>query len=250
MTLFGGLLRLASEQDCALCGELAQSSVCLPCSGQRPMLPQSRCARCALPAPGAAQCGHCMTATPCYDITLAAFAYGGPISEAIVRLKYRTGLGLAPTLSDWLNQAVAPALSTLPMAGGRPDLVVPMPLARERLAERGFNQALELARPLARKHRLRLAPLAVHRIRHTPPQAGLSLQERSGNVRHAFSVSQRLDGLHVAVVDDVMTTGATLNELARSLKEAGAASVTNWVLARTLAPEEHHGRTDYNAAPG
>jgi len=249
MKLFGSLSRLAREQDCALCGKLALSAVCLACSDLRPALPEARCAQCALPAPGATMCGLCMTSTPHYDATIAAFAYGGPISEAIIRLKYRTGLGLAPTLSHWLDQAVTHTVFTLPASGRRPDVVLPMPLSHERLAERGFNQALELARPLARKHRLPVDPLAARRTRHTPPQAGLSLQERAGNVRQAFSVSRRLDGLHVAVVDDVMTTGATLNELARVLKEAGAASVTNWVLARTLAPYDHDGHTDYNAAP-
>ena len=249
MKLFGSLRRLACEQDCALCGKLALSAVCIACSDLRPALAEARCARCALPAPGATLCGHCMSSTPHYDTTIAAFAYGGPVSEAIVRLKYRTGLGLAPTLAHWLDQAVNHTLSALPASGRRPDLVLPMPLSRERLAERGFNQALELARPLARKYHLHLEPLAVRRTRHTPPQAGLSLTERAGNVRQAFGVSRRLDGLHVAVVDDVMTTGATLNELARILKEAGAASVTNWVLARTLAPHEPDGHTVYNAAP-
>lgn len=249
MKIFGSLRRLACEQDCALCGKLALSAVCLACSDLRPALAAARCARCALPAPGATLCGHCMSSTPHYDATIAAFAYGGPVSEAIVRLKYRTGLGLAPTLSHWLDQAVTLTVSALPGSGRRPDLVIPMPLSRERLAERGFNQALELARPLARKHQLPIDPLAAQRTRHTPPQAGLSLKERAGNVRQAFSVNRRLDGLHVVVVDDVMTTGATLNELARVLKEAGAASVTNWVLARTLAPEEHDAHSDYNAAP-
>ena len=117
-----------------------------------------------------------------------------------------------------------------------------MPLAPARLADRGFNQALELARPIAQRRRIAVDAQMVHRIRDTPPQALLPWKERARNIQGAFactgtagSVNPRpLAGLRIAVVDDVMTTGSTLNELARVLKAAGATHITNWVVARTL----------------
>ena len=118
------------------------------------------------------------------------------------------------------------------------DLILPMPLAPTRLKERGFNQALELARPIAKKRQIRLDAHTVRRVRDTPPQAQLPWKERARNIQGAFGCDAtsgtHLAGLRIAVVDDVMTTGATLNELARVLKAAGAAHVTNWVVARTL----------------
>lgn len=114
------------------------------------------------------------------------------------------------------------------------DLIIPMPMHHARLKERGFNQALELARIISKKTQLRLDYSACQRTRLTPPQASLPLKERIKNIRGVFSCQQDLRGLHIAIVDDVMTTGASLNELAKTLKQAGAAHVECWVIARTL----------------
>ncbi len=114
------------------------------------------------------------------------------------------------------------------------DLIIPLPLAPARLSERGFNQALELARPIAARRRIALGVRAVRRIRNTPPQVQLPWKERARNIQGAFVCDVSLKGLRVAVVDDVMTTGASLDEMARVLKGAGAAHVANWVVARTL----------------
>lgn len=120
------------------------------------------------------------------------------------------------------------------LAGERPDgaLIVPVPLSRERLRERGFNQALEIARPLARALGLPLDATSLARTRETPPQSRLPWRTRRGNVRHAFACSRDLSGTAVIVVDDVMTSGATLDAVARVLKDHGAARVVNWVAAR------------------
>ena len=114
----------------------------------------------------------------------------------------------------------------------QPDLILPVPLSVERLAERGFNQAMEIARPLARRLGVPVRDEAV-RLRHTPPQASLPMDERHHNIRNAFHIPVELSGQVVAVVDDVMTTGATLNDMARALKQAGARSVVNLVVTRT-----------------
>src|SRR5205807_8096324 len=113
-------------------------------------------------------------------------------------------------------------------------LIIPMPLHRARLAERGFNPSVEIARELARLTGNTLATAGARRLRHTAPQAQLPFEERAENVRGAFACAVDVRGRQIAVVDDVMTTGTTLAELARALKGAGAAAVENWIVARTL----------------
>lgn len=225
-----------NEQDCFLCGMTAYRPLCESCIAACPALPASLCPRCALPSAllsptCSSLCGRCLHTPPPFDATVAAFAYGAPLNQALQAFKYRAALGLA----GFLGGAVAAAVDAHPDAG-EVDLIVPMPLARIRLAERGFNQALELARPLAKRRRVRIDTQLVQRIRDTPPQAALPWNERVRNVHAAFSCPNpmALAGKRIAVVDDVMTTGATLGELARTLKAAGAAHVSNWVVARTL----------------
>jgi ComF family protein len=167
--------------------------------------------------------------TPAFDATVAAFVYAFPVDELIQSLKYRGRLALA----EWAAYALSAAL-TAPTV--RPDLLVAMPLSRARQRERGYNQALEIARLVARQTRVPLLPSAVTRIKDAPPQATLPWKQRAKNIRGAFTCAHDLQGKAVAVVDDVMTTGASLDELARTLKRAGAARVENWVVARTLPP--------------
>ena len=220
-----------NEQDCFLCGMTAYRPLCESCIAACPALPASLCPRCALPSTGSRVCGHCLHTPPPFDATVAAFAYGEPLSQALQAFKYRAALGLA----GFLGGALAAAVDAHPDAGDV-DLILPMPLARTRLAERGFNQALEVARLLAKRPGVRIDTLLVQRIRDTPPQAALPWNERVRNIHAAFSCPNpmALAGMRIAVVDDVMTTGATLGELARTLKTAGAAHVSNWVVARTM----------------
>ena len=143
----------------------------------------------------------------------------------IQALKYGGQLALAGLFARALHERIVDSASV--------DLIVPLPLHPRRLAERGYNQAVEIARPLAQALGV---PLDVHvgeRVRDTAAQTGLPWKKRASNVRHAFACGRRLDGLKLAVVDDVMTTGATLEAYARALKQAGAARVENWVVART-----------------
>lgn len=114
----------------------------------------------------------------------------------------------------------------------RPDIIIAMPLHPQRIAERGFNQSLELAKMLSQTLHIPIHA-GCKRILHTPPQAGLNQQQRIRNMRGAFSCQHSLQGLNIAIVDDVMTTGASLNELARQLKQHGAAHVQCWLVART-----------------
>jgi ComF family protein len=232
--MLGGLARrvatLAFGGGCYLCRGAAEGVLCAACDADLPRLPPLLCPRCALASPAGATCGRCLAHPPSYDATVAALAYEFPADVLVQALKFRSELALAPLLGGLLA-------ARLPR-GVRVDFIVPVPLAPGRLRERGFNQALEIARSVAASTGCRLAPQLAGRAGDAPPQVDLPLAERARNVRGAFRCDQRLEGAEVAVLDDVMTTGATLEELAATLKRSGAARVVNWVVARTAPPAD------------
>ncbi len=231
------LWRQLPTQDCYFCGSAGPGPLCASCRAALPALPAARCPGCALPSTDSRLCGRCLADKPHYDATVAALAYTYPLDAAIQAYKYQGSLGLSHTFVALMAQAIDTREQALREARAevhRIDLVLAMPLSTPRLAERGYNQAHELARRLARQYRLPLASDAVLRHKHTVPQAELPWKERAKNIRGAYMATRRFDGLSIAVVDDVMTTGSTLSELARTLKKAGATHVTNWVLARAL----------------
>lgn len=232
--MLGSLARrvanLAFGGRCYLCRGAAGAVLCAACDADLPRLDGARCPRCALASPAGEVCGHCRARVPAYDATVAALAYDFPADVLVQALKFRGELALAPLLGALLAARIG--------KGERVDLVLPVPLAAARLRARGFNQALEIARPVARAAGARLEPALAMRSRDTAPQTDLPLGERAKNVRGAFGVAHALEGAAVALVDDVMTTGATLDELAATLKRAGAARVVNWVVARTPAPAD------------
>ena len=210
--------------DCLLCGaESGPELLCPACIGELPALPES-CPQCALPSPAAAVCGSCINRSPHFDATFALWRYEFPCDGLVQALKYRAQLALAGFFARSLASRPLPEV----------DVVLPMPLHAKRLAERGFNQALEIARGLARYRGTPIEPRGVLRVKNTPPQTELPYEDRAKNVRGAFRCELDLSGASVAVLDDVMTTGATLNELARVLKRAGARRVENFVIARTV----------------
>ncbi len=213
-------------QDCMLCAAPGGTrQVCDDCAAELPWLGET-CPRCALPSPGARVCGRCVADPPAFDATVACFAYEYPLDRLVQALKY----GHRLALSRWFGEVLAERIG----AGPSVDRVVAMPLHRKRLAERGFNQSLEVARHVAQAAGLALDGDTVRRVLATAPQVDLPLDARARNVSGAFACERPLTGARVAVVDDVMTSGATLDELARTLKEAGAKSVVNWVVARTV----------------
>jgi ComF family protein len=212
--LFGG--------SCFLCRGRADDLICADCDADLPRLDFPLCPRCALASPGGAVCGRCLSSAPHYDATRAALAYEFPADALVHSLKFRGELALAPLLASLL----ADRTRADPV-----DHVVPVPLSAKRLRERGYNQSVEIARHL-RKDALDLS--LCERLRDVRPQIELPYDERQSNVRGAFRCTRALVGARIAVVDDVMTTGATLNELARTLKAAGAVQVVNWVVTRTL----------------
>ncbi len=228
-----GLLGLLG-QECLLCGtDSAAGLLCAGCAGDLPRLPAAHCPRCAAASPAAATCGRCLGRPPHYDRSIAAWSYAYPADRLLQSFKYGARLALARFCADAIARAGALHADAFRPHPVRIDLVVAMPLHPRRLRERGFNQAVEIARPLARHLGLAFDPLALQRVRDTAAQAGLHLAEREKNVRKAFACSRDLRGQRIAIVDDVMTTGATLNEAAKTLKRAGAVHVENWVAART-----------------
>lgn len=220
--------------SCVLCGAAASArGLCNGCWAELPWLRGPCCARCAHPLPSPGVCGRCIAEPPHYDSVVAACRYAYPAGDLIQACKYGGHLAAATPLAAMLETVVSL----------RPDVLVPMPLSAERLRTRGFNQALELARVLARVLAIPVDAGLCVKTRETPPQSRLPWKERRKNVRGVFVVQANLDGRHVAVVDDVLTTGATLNELAKNLKRAGAATVTGFVVARTVAGENFRKNT-------
>lgn len=221
------LLRHALPQACVLCA--AASGPALLCNACIDAMPRmdGACGRCALPALDGARCRACAHDAPPWDATIAAWRYAFPADRLLQSLKYGGQFALADAFAD----ALVAAVIERPMPW--PDRIVAIPLAASRQGVRGFNHAQEIARRVASRTRVRLLA-GLQRTRDTPPQAGLDRAARTRNVRGAFAFRGRLDGLAIALVDDVMTTGATLGAASRALADAGAARVDAWVVARTL----------------
>jgi ComF family protein len=215
----------ALPQQCVLCAapDIGQA-LCADCYSHLPWLDTVRCPQCALPTGDASLCGACLAHRPRFDGVSAAFAYAWPLAPLIHHYKYAGNLALAPLLAQALTEKLASSA----------DLIIPMPLAPARLRSRGFNQALEIARVVSRLTRVPLASDACRRVRDSTPQALLPWNERAKNIRGAFVCDADLSGMRVAVIDDVMTTGATLNELARNVRQAGAIEIQGWMVARAL----------------
>ena len=230
----GHLARQALPQCCALCAAAAGDALlCDDCSGALPRL-AAPCPRCALPTEGATECGACLRSPPPFLSTLAAYTYAFPVDRLLQRLKYAGALALA----DWAATALAQrVVARAGQGASMPDVLVALPLSPMRQRERGFNQAYEITRRVAPRVGIASA-LLLERVKSGPPQASLPWSGRAANVRGAFACRGAVRGRNIALVDDVMTTGATLAEAARTLRRGGAASVAAWVIARTLPPRQ------------
>lgn len=214
---------------CLLCGAegAAERDLCAGCASDLPRNTQA-CNRCAMPlSPPATVCGECLRHPPSFQRACAPFLYQTPVDFLIKGLKFHGRLAHARLLGELLGAELAARSEPLPQA------LIPLPLHPARLRERGFNQALELARPVARRLNVPLLNYG-RRIRHTPPQMTLNATARRANIRGAFQATGPLPVRHVAVLDDVLTTGSTLREFAAVLAAAGAETIEVWALARTV----------------
>lgn len=205
------LFETVLDQDCALCGAHSRALVC---------------ERCDVAVP---RCDGISPRIAAVDDVIALFHYRFPMDRVVQRFKYAGDLALGRWLAQKLAARVAQA--------DRPSLIVAPPSTKERLRRRGFNPALEIAKAVARELRVTCALEGLVRTRETTPQPGLTRAQRRRNLQGALACAGDMNGLHVALVDDVLTTGATAEASARVLKEAGAERVSVWVVART--PEPH-----------
>ena len=213
-------------QDCLLCGDTSDEDLlCSACSASLPRLPKPGCPQCALPTPIGEICGRCLAKPPHYDATLAAYYYDFPLDKLVQSFKYGHRLSLA----KFFGQQLATLSESLTA-----DFILPLPLHPDRLRQRGFNQALELARPISKVLKTPIDETSCSRTRNTPAQANLAWREREKNIRGAFHCAADFTGKRLLLVDDVMTTGASLDECARTLKLHGAINVSVLVVARAL----------------
>lgn len=223
------MLRFLYPAHCLLCGDagVRGRDICRACFGE---LPWNRrpCPRCAAPLPPDAEdrlCGNCLKSLPAWDEAKSPLTYGYPVDRLIQRFKFDGDLPVGRLLAELLADYLA--------AGSeRPDCIVPMPLHPARLTERGFNQAVELALPVGKRLKRPVRLDLCARVRATDVQSKLDAAERKKNLRDAFAVKHPVDGKHIAILDDVVTTGTTVESLTRTLKDAGAREVSVWCVAR------------------
>ena len=211
---------------------IGKLSLCGSCFQQLPWL-HNVCHQCAQPLLDVtnpqALCGACLLQAPYYDNTVGLFYYQSPLDQLIGKIKFHQQLQFAQLLGELLADRVVEYYHK----DAKPDCIIPVPLHKQRLRERGYNQAVELARPAAKKLAL---PLLLHncqRLLCTPPQSSLPARLRHRNVRNAF-IAKPMSVQHVAIIDDVVTTGSTVNELSRALKQQGIKRVDVWCCARTV----------------
>lgn len=222
--------KIALPQDCLLCAGRAHTQpLCEACERGLPYHDAPACPQCAHVTTGSRLCGECLSHPPSFDATFAAFDYCFPVDTLVHQIKYHSNLALVDFIASGLLRKLRSA--------EKPDSVFAMPLHSVRLQERGFNQSVEIAKSIIKQWTVPLKLNGYQRVKDTKEQAQLPWKERHANVRGAFTCEVDLRGQHIAVVDDVMTTGATLNEFASMLKKSGAKKVSAYVVARTLKRE-------------
>lgn len=220
------IVRQLMPSSCLLCGsDSIDEVICDGCMEDLPRLPAQHCPQCAEPTTFGERCGSCLATPPHFDDTTAVFKYEFPADRIIHSLKYGHKLAIA----KWAAHQLAQRLQ-----GRTFDLIVPLPLHPHRLRQRGFNQSAEIARHLEKHLKIPVDRSTLRRHIATPPQAELPLKERHRNVRNAFECVGQLQGKKVLLIDDVMTSGATVSECARMLRMHGASQVSVGVLARAL----------------
>ena len=201
--------------------------ICKKCISIMPYL-QTGCAQCNLPIKSGELCGKCLTNTIYFDITYSPYAYTFPIDKMIHQLKYAGKIDLIKPLASMM----ASHIQQYHDKANLPELLIAVPSHPSRLRQRGFNQSLELTKHISKLLKINYLKQAIVKTKSSPPQASLSLKKRHSAIRNSFKINHKITARHVAIIDDVMTTGATASELARTLKHNGVEYVEIWCLAR------------------
>ena len=222
------------KSNCVLCNAFTDGAISL-CGACRIDLPriEHACKRCALPMrsgnnDGSMVCGACMSQKNHFDYAESLFFYENPIDYLIGQMKFHQQLSVAAVLADLLKNY----FGKKELEHGMPQLIIPMPLYKKRLVERGFNQSVEIAKPLAKLLEIPIAKELVERSKPTKPQTHLNKKQRRDNVLGCFEIINQPTASHIVILDDVVTTGATVNELAKVLKKTGVKKIGVWSLAR------------------
>lgn len=229
---------LKLTQPCILCGDDSENTTCLcnACQDELPYI-KTACPSCGIPLDKASVlgtyeetsneiCGACMTAPPTAGRCVSVLHYDSPVDYLIKHMKYHNQLAIAELMGKLIATKVKK--QALPL----PEQIIPIPLHIDRLQQRGYNQAIEIGKTVSRELAIPLNLTDCTRIRSTTPQFDLPANERVDNIKNAFEISHQLKAKHVALIDDVMTTGSTVQEVAKELLNSGATQVDIWVCAR------------------
>ena len=239
LSVLTDFLKRTSKVPCALCHSSSPDGICEYCYERYLENLPSRCRCCGNTAaihesPRNIPCAQCLKTPPSFDETIVACDYAPPLDQLVLSLKFQSRLALAPLIGKLIHRTIEKQQRP---DGWQPDFIIAVPLGRARLIERGFNQSHEIARTLARLMGIPLRSDLIYRNRETDKQSTVPFVKRKNNVRNAFSVQDiprpAFKGLHIGVVDDIMTTGHTLEEIARLLKKAGVERITNFIFPRT-----------------
>ncbi|HEY3700224.1 MAG TPA: double zinc ribbon domain-containing protein [Spongiibacteraceae bacterium] len=215
-----------TPRHCALCGFSSSLDLCAACDRDLPRI-KNACSHCGVPLEHDSICGRCLTASPRFARCISPLRYEAPVSHLLGAFKYHGDFNNGRILTTLLVKRLCEESALAA------DVIVPVPLHWRRRWNRGFNQAELIGDELSRSLHLPMQTRWLHRTRASAPQQSLSADARRSNLRNAFSCRLQLNGMHIAVVDDVVTTGATANAIAEILLACGAASVQIWCLART-----------------
>ncbi len=229
--LLGYLLKWFFSDDCQVCKQrlITQNLLCNPCLADLPRN-QNACFQCAMPLEKNQQCGTCLVDPPPFSRSIVPFLYHPPISNFVTKLKFHQQLLYAKILGQLLLEDIQQQYQNLSL----PQFIIPIPLYSQRLRHRGFNQALEIAKPIAKILQIPLLYDYCYRSKNTRPQSQLSARARKHNMIGAFALRKKISAVHVALIDDVMTTGHTVRALSQMLQKHGIRQVDIWCCARSL----------------
>jgi ComF family protein len=214
---------------CIVCNSMDETGLCPSCSAAAPRIdnPCRQCGAAIAVFPGDIRCGRCQTRPPAFELTIAPFTYAPPLSGIVYQFKYRRRIALARPLAKILAREIKSRGIELP------ELMVPVPLHWTRLVRRGFNQSWEICRALSAELSIYAERSAIKRTRRTPPQTELPLRRRRLNVRGCFKIEPSLRVDSIAIVDDVITSGETINQVASLFKKHGVQNIQSWAILRT-----------------